>query len=102
MIGQYKARPVFGEGALTCTKYFVASLKLLYILADRLDLPRHIDATNTNLGHAEPEAHNAEHIGQARHDVPVTDMNASRMNTYPHVIISDYWLVNVSEFQYVR
>ena len=80
---------VLGEGAVAGAEHVVASLKPRHVLADRLDRPRDIHAPNTSLGRAEPEAHDAQQVRQARHDVPVADMDASRVNAYEHVVVPD-------------
>ena len=59
------------------------------IFADLLNGPGDIHATNTNLGTSESDAHDAEQVRQARHDVPVTDMDPSRANADEHVVIAD-------------
>ena len=83
-----RAQCVLGEGAVAGAEDLVARLELRHVLADRLDRPRDIHAPNASLGRAEPEAHDAHQVGLARHHVPVTDMDASRVNAHEHVVVA--------------
>ena len=76
--------PQVGDEALA--EDLVARLEPRHVLADRLDRARDIHAPNTSLGRAEPEAHDAQQAGLARHHVPVTDVEASRLDAYEHVV----------------
>src|SRR5204863_6277898 len=71
---------VSGEGTLARAEDVVPRTKLCDILADRLDLSRDIHAANTNVGRANSKTHDTEHVRKAGHDVPVTDMEAGRVN----------------------
>jgi hypothetical protein len=89
---------VLGEGAVAGAEYFVVRLKLRHVLANRLGLPRDIYAPNTSLGRAESVAYDAHQVRQARHEMPVADMDASRVNSYQHLIVLDHRLVDILEF----
>ena len=67
-----------------------------------LDRPRDVCAPNASLGRTESEAHNAHQVGLARHQVPVSDMDAGRTNAHQHVVLADHWLVDLLEVENVR
>src|SRR5439155_12020992 len=93
---------VLGKGAVAGTEDFVAGLKLRHVRADCLDYPGDINTPNTRLGRAEAEADDAHQVGLARHHVPVTNMQASRMDPYEHVVEPDLRLVDLLKLEYVR
>jgi hypothetical protein len=93
---------VVGKGAAADAEYLVARLKSRHGFADRLDGPRDIHTSNTRLGRAEPEAHDAHQAWLARHHVPVTDVHASRVNAQEHVVVADLRLLDLLEPENVR
>src|SRR5918993_1949213 len=56
-----------------------------------------------DLGLAQPERrdHQADHVGQAGHDVPVAPMQASRMDLDQHLVVGGHRLVDVPELQHL-
>jgi len=73
-------RCVLGEGAVTRAEDFVARLKARDVLADRHDRARDMRAPYTRPESAESEADNAHQLGFAGHQMPITDVDASRVN----------------------
>jgi hypothetical protein len=90
---------VLGEGPFAGTEDVVPHTKLGHIPADRFDRPRHIHATHANVRCAKAEAHYAEHVRQAGHDMPVTDMKAGCVHAYEHVVVANHGCVDVDEFE---
>ena len=93
---------VLRKGAVAGAKHFVARLELRHVLADRLDDTGGINAPNTSLGRAESKTNEAHQIGLTRHHVPVTDVQAGRVNPDEHVVEPDLRLVDLLELEYVR
>jgi hypothetical protein len=89
---------VLGEGAVAGAEHLIARLEPRHILADRLDATCDILAPNADFGTAEPRGH-ADQVGKARHDVPVPDEYARRLNAEQHVATADHRLLDVLEFQ---
>ena len=77
-------------------------LKPRHVPANRLDGTGDIHASNASLGRAEPEAHDAHQAGLARHHVPVTDVDASRVNAEEHVVVVDLRLLDLLQPENVR
>jgi hypothetical protein len=88
---------ILREGAVAGAEHLVANLELGHLPADRLDGPGDIHAANTDLGSSESEADDAEQVRQAGHDVPVTDVDPSRVNADEHVVIANLGPINLLE-----
>ena len=80
---------VLGEGALADAEHLVARPEPGHVRADRLDDPGQVHARDGDLGRAHPEAHEADRIRQAGHDVPDAPVDAGRAHTDQHLAVSD-------------
>jgi hypothetical protein len=78
----------------------IARLKPRDISAHRLDPTRHILSPNTGLRRAEP-ADEADQVRLARHEVPVADEDARRVDADEHLVVADHRHVDVPEVQHV-
>jgi hypothetical protein len=72
-----------------------------HVAADRLNAACQVSAPDANLGRAEPEAEDANQIGQPGHQVPDTRIDAGRLHPDQHIVLADHRQLDLPELQYI-
>src|SRR5215218_988278 len=81
----------------TLAEHLITLLELRHVLANRLDVPRHIRSRNRMLWFEQAGPHEAQDVRQTPHEVPDIWMDGSRVNPYQHFFFLDRGLVEVLE-----
>jgi hypothetical protein len=89
---------ILGEGAVAPAENFVTRLKLLYVAADRLNLPGHVDTRYLApwLGQSDRRAHD---VRRAPEEVPVADIDDRCADANQYLVVCCDRLVDVLELQ---
>jgi len=95
------AAHVFGEGPVAGAEHLVAGSKLRHVLADRLDLPRRIEAPAVALRSPEPQAHQAAEIRVSAHFVPVVRIDSRCVHPDEHAVRVDRRLVDLDQLELI-
>jgi hypothetical protein len=93
----FSSTSILGAGAVARAEYLIPWLKLLYVSANRLNVPCHIRSHNIVPWFEQPDPR-AHEVRNASHDAPVTCMQGSCVNAYQHIIVLDHRLVDLLEF----
>jgi hypothetical protein len=92
---------VLSEGAVAGAKHLVPRPKLGHALAHRLDAPGDIETANGILGRAEPEARDANQVGQPCHQVPDALVDPGCAHLEENLLVANGRLVDLLELQNV-
>ena len=100
----FRDADVLGEAALLEQgEHVVAGTEPRHVLADRLDLARHVAAQDAELRGAQPQAagHQARDVRLASHVVPVVRVDGGGAHPDQHLVGRGHGLVDVGEVQVV-
>jgi len=89
---------VLREGAIAPAEHLVSGLKLRNVLPDRFDDPGDIHAADGHVRSPKPESQ-AHEIREARHQVPITLVDAGCKDADEHIVRANRWSVDLPELQ---
>jgi hypothetical protein len=92
-------KSVFGERAAAGAEHLITRLEAGHVRADRLHDPRHVESSYRVLRGHESVAGDPDRVGQTRHHMPDTLVDAGRLHPHEHVLVSDHRLVDLPKLQ---